>query len=127
MNFQLSITYSVNSFQNVSPNHPNIIPNNDNSAIERIHTIERMVRRYRWGIETGYKQLKTFRVRTTSKRHTYRFLTFVFACVLYNFWRLVDLLVKLAIEGEDATYAPRVDANQRLAVTKKYSGFDPPD
>jgi IS4 transposase len=110
-------------------NHPSVTLNEGDSEVERIHMVERMVRRYRhrWGIEDGYKQLKTFRVRTTSKRHTYRFFNFVFACVLYNVWRLVDLLVKLAIEGENATYAPRVDANQFLTVAKKYYGLDPPD
>ncbi|WP_117595679.1 transposase [Haloprofundus halophilus] len=110
-------------------NHPSVTLNDDDSEVERIHMVERMVRRYRhrWGIENGYKQIKTFRVRTTSKRHTYRFFNFVFACVLYNVWRLVDLLVKLAIEGENATYAPRVDANQFLTVAKKYYGLDPPD
>ncbi|ADD07334.1 ISH7-type transposase ISNma10 (plasmid) [Natrialba magadii ATCC 43099] len=110
-------------------NHPSVTLNDDDSEIERIHMVERMVRRYRhrWGIENGYKQIKTFRVRTTSKRHTYRFFNFVFACVLYNVWRLVDLLVKLATEGENTTYAPRVDANQFLTVAKKYYGLDPPD
>ncbi|WP_321112594.1 transposase [Halorussus salinisoli] len=110
-------------------NHPSVTLNDADSEIERIHMVERMVRRYRhrWGIENGYKQIKTFRVRTTNKRHTYRFFNFVFACVLYNVWRLVDLLVKLAIEGENATYAPRVDANQFLTVAKKYYGLDPPD
>lgn len=110
-------------------NHPNVTLNEGDSEVERIHMVERMVRRYRhrWGIENGYKQIKTFRVRTTSKRHTYRFFNFVFACVLYNVWRLVDLLVKLAIEGKNATYAPRVDANQFLTVAKKYYGLDPPD
>ncbi len=38
-----------------------------------------------------------------------------------------DLLVKLAIEGENTTYAPRVDSNQFLTVAKKYYGLDPPD
>lgn len=110
-------------------NHPRVTLNEDDCEVERIHMVERMVRRYRhrWGIENGYKQIKTFRVRTTSKRHTYRFFNFVFACVLYNVWRLVDLLVKLAIEGENATYAPRVDANQFLTVAKKFYGLDPPD
>ncbi|ELZ97382.1 putative transposase (ISH7) [Haloferax mediterranei ATCC 33500] len=110
-------------------NHPSVTLNDEDSEIERIHIVERMVRRYRhrWGIENGYKQIKTFRVRTTSKRHTYRFFNFVFACVLYNVWRLVDLLVNLAIEGENSTYAPRVDANQFLTVAKKYYGLDPPD
>ncbi len=110
-------------------NHPSVTIDEGDSEKERIHMVERMVRRYRhrWGIENGYKQIKTFRVRTTSKRHTYRFFNFAFACVLYNVWRLVDLLVKLAIEGENATYSPRVDANQFLTVAKKFYGLDPPD
>jgi len=110
-------------------NHPSVTLSDDGSEVERIHMVERMVRRYRHrrGIENGYKQIKTFRVRTTSKRHTYRFFNSVFACVLCNVWRLVDLLVKLAIEGENATYTPRVDANQFLTVAKKYYGLDPPD
>ncbi|SFJ67749.1 transposase, partial [Natronobacterium gregoryi] len=110
-------------------NHPSVMLDDDDSETERIHMVERMVRRYRhrWGIENGYKQIKTFRVRTTSKRHTYRFFNFVFACVLYNVWRLVDLLVKLAIESENSTYEPCVDANQFLTVAKIFYGLDPPD
>jgi putative transposase len=47
--------------------------------------------------------------------------------VLYNVWRLVDLLVKLAIDGENRSYEPRVDANQFLTVAKQFYGLDPPD
>lgn len=81
----------------------------------------------REGHENGYKKLKKFRVRTTSKNPQFRFFNFAFACVLYNVWRLVDLLVKLAIDGGNAEYTPRVDANQFLTVAKKYYGLDPPD
>jgi IS4 transposase len=110
-------------------NHPMIAVEEDDDEMARLHMVVRLVRKYRhrWGIENGYKKLKKFRVRTTSKEHTYRFFNFVFACVLYNVWRLVDLLVKLAIEGENTTYAPRVDANQFLTVAKKFYGLDPPD
>jgi IS4 transposase len=94
-----------------------------------IHMIERLIRWYRrrWGIENGFKKQKHFMVRTTSTERDYRFFNFVFACVLYNVWRLVDLLVKIAIDGENRTYAPRVDANQFLTVAKQYHGLDPPD
>ncbi len=94
-----------------------------------IHMIERLIRwyRYRWGIENGFKKQKHFMVRTTSTGCDYRFFNFVFACVLYNVWRLVDLLVKLAIDGENRTYKPRVDANQFLTVAKQCYGLDPPD
>jgi putative transposase len=94
---------------------------------EFIHMIERLIRWYRrrWGIENGFKKQKHFMVRTTSTESDYRF--FNFACVLYNVWRLVDLLVKLAIDGENRSYAPRVDANQFLTVAKQFYGLDPPD
>ncbi|MGN8215885.1 transposase [Halococcus salifodinae] len=94
-----------------------------------VHMIERLIRwyRHRWGIENGFKKQKHFMVRTTSTERDYRFFNFVFACVLYNVWRLVDLLVKLAIDGENRTYAPRVDANQFLTVAKQCYGLDPPD
>lgn len=58
-------------------NYPSVTLNESDSEVKHIHMVERMVRRYRhrWGIENGYKQIKMFRVRTTSKRHTSRFLT----------------------------------------------------
>ncbi len=95
---------------------------------ERIHMIARLIRwyRHRWGIENGYKKIKTFMVRTTSTCPRYRFFNFMFACVLYNTWRLVDLLVKLSLE-EHPDYSPRVDANQFVTIAKQYYGLDPPD
>ncbi|WP_160135605.1 transposase [Halococcus salsus] len=98
-------------------------------GIAFVHMIERLIRWYRrrWGIENGFKKQKHFMVRTTSTERNYRFFNFAFACVLYNVWRLVDLLVKIAIDGENRTYAPRVDANQFLTVAKQYHGLDPPD
>jgi putative transposase len=94
-----------------------------------IHMIERLIRWYRrrWGIENGFKKQKHFMVRTTSTESDYRFFNFAFACVLYNVWRLVDLLVKFAIDGENRSYEPRVDANQFLTVAKQFYGLDPPD
>lgn len=41
----------------------------------------------------------------TSKEHEYRYFNFAFACVLYNVWRLVDLLVKLALEDDPGVLA----------------------
>lgn len=95
---------------------------------ERLQKVRGIVLRYssRWGIENTYKQMKRFQMRTTSKNPGFRFFNFAFACVLYNVWRLVDLLVKLAIE-DDPEYAPTVDANQFLTVAKKFYGLDPPD
>ncbi|WP_114578831.1 transposase [Saliphagus sp. LR7] len=114
-------------------NHSYVTPGNaDDQQMDArafVHMIERLIRwyRHRWGIENGFKKQKHFMVRTTSTERDYRFFNFAFACVLYNVWRLVDLLVKLAIDGENRTYAPRVDANQFLTVAKQCYGLDPPD
>jgi putative transposase len=114
-------------------NHPYVTASNaDKQQMDGrafIHMIERLIRWYRrrWGIENGFKKQKHFMVRTTSTERDYRFFNFVFACVLYNVWRLVDLLVKLAIDGENTSYGPRVDANQFLTVAKQFYGLDPPD
>lgn len=108
-------------------NHP-AIDTDKKSEEGLLSAVRGFVERYshRWGIENGYKKLKKFRVRTRSKDHEYRFFCFAFACVLYNVWRLVDLLVKVAIE-DDPDYAPRVSANMFLALAGKYTGLDPPD
>jgi putative transposase len=114
-------------------NHPSVTAHDaDDGQMDAkafIHMIERMIHRYRhrWGIENGFKKQKHFMVRTTSTERDYRFFNFAFACVLYNVWRLVDLLVQLAIDGENRTYAPLVDANQFLTVAKQCYGLDPPD
>jgi putative transposase len=114
-------------------NHPDVTANDaDGEQMDAktfIHMIERMIHRYRhrWGIENGFKKQKHFMVRTTSTERDYRFFNFAFACVLYNVWRLVDLLVQIAINGEHRSYAPLVDANQFLTVAKQWYGLDPPD
>jgi putative transposase len=114
-------------------NHPYVTANDaDGEQMDAktfIHMIERMIHRYRhrWGIENGFKKQKHFMVRTTSTERNYRFFNFAFACVLYNVWRLVDLLVKFALDGEHRSYAPLVDANQFLTVAKQCYGLDPPD
>lgn len=113
-------------------NHPFVSKTDDIGApygeIEQLHMVERFVKTYsyRWGIENGYKQIKTFRVRTTSKDHEYRFFNFLFACTLYNVWRLVDLLVKLSLEA-DPDYEPLVTADLFLTIAKQFFGLDPPD
>jgi putative transposase len=114
-------------------NHPYVTVCDDDDqqmdGKEFIYMIERLIRWYRrrWGIENDFKKQKHFMVRTTSTERDYRFFNFTFACVLYNVWRLVDLLVKLAIDGENRSYSPRVDANQFLTVAKQFYGLNPPD
>lgn len=102
------------------------------SEAEKIHMVSRVVRKYshRWAIENGYKKIKSFRVRTTSMMYEYRFFNFLYACTMYNAWRLVDLLVKLELRAEsDFAYEPLVTANLFLTIAKDYNivGLDPPD
>lgn len=84
------------------------------SEVEKAHIVGRVIRKYKhkWGIENGFKQIKSFRVRTTSMDHEYRFFNFLYACTIYNVWRLVDLLVKqeLLVESE-FRYEPIVTAD----------------
>lgn len=52
----------------------------------------------RWDIENTYKSVKRFLPRTSSKDYRVRFAGFVLAAVIYNVWRLVDYLIKSAMD-----------------------------
>ena len=45
----------------------------------------------RWGIETGYRMVRKFLAKTTSRRYNIRLLYFYFAILLYNLWVLLNL------------------------------------
>lgn len=117
-------------------NHPDIeVPdagsNDEPSELEKLHMAGRLIRKYRhrWGIENGYKQIKSFRVRTTSMNYEYRFFNFLYACTMYNVWRLVDLLVKLELLAEsEFRYKPLVTADLFLTIAKEHNilGLDAP-
>lgn len=114
-------------------NHPDLQPPNDSeslSEVEKAHMVSRIIRKYkyRWGIENGFKQIKRFRVRTTSMKFEYRFFNFLYACTMYNAWRLVDLLVKLELLADsEFRFKPLVTADLFLTIAKDYAGLDPPD
>ncbi|MFC4541683.1 transposase [Halosolutus amylolyticus] len=117
-------------------NHPDLeLPGgagevSEMSEMEKVHMVARVIRKYkhRWGIENGFKQIKSFRVRTTSMDHEYRFFNFLYACTMYNVWRLTDLLVKLELRAEsEFRYEPLVTADLFLTIAKDYVGLDPPD
>ena len=116
-------------------NHPDLqIPDEEEgeemSEVEKAHMVSRVIRKYkhRWGIENGFKQIKSFRVRTTSMDYEYRFFNFLYACTMYNVWRLVDLLVKLELLAEsEFRHKPLVTADLFLTIAKDYVGLDPPD
>ena len=112
-------------------NHPDLdLVDEDMDEVEKAHIVSRIIRwyRFRWGIENGFKQIKQFRVQTMSMKYHYRFFNFIFACTLYNVWRLVDLLVKLELMAEsEFAYNPLVTADLFLTIASDYFGLDPPD
>lgn len=109
-------------------NHPDLdVSDGDSDDWAIIHQISRFTRQYanRWGIENGYKKTKSFMAETTSKDHSYRFFNFIFACLLYSLWRLVDVLVKRSLGDERAE--TRVRASTFLTIAKQECGLGPPD
>ncbi len=77
------------------------------------------------GIENGYRKVKSFMADTTSTDHRYRFFNFIFACLLYSLWRLVDMLVKRSLGDERA--CTRLRGSTFLTIAKQNYGVDPPD
>ena len=56
--------------------------------------------KFRWGIETSYRQIDhDFLARTTSRNFNLRLFYFLFSVCLYNLWVLVNLCVSLKIYG----------------------------
>ena len=53
--------------------------------------------RKRWGIETGYRMIRKFLAKTTSKRYGTRLMYFYLAVLLYNFWVLLNLKSRIRI------------------------------
>jgi hypothetical protein len=75
---------------------------------------ESFCRRYsrRWQIENEYKSIKSdFLAKTSSKDYQIRLFYFVFAVLLYNIWRLTDLLLKASVDGA-IDYAPVLTAGE---------------
>ena len=54
-----------------------------------------------------------------SKDHEYRFFNFLFACTLYNVWRLTDALVKSELDATaEFVGNPLVTADLFLTIAK---------
>lgn len=88
---------------------------------------ETFCRRYsrRWQIENEYKSIKgDFLAKTSSKNYRVRLFYFVFAVLLYNIWRLTDLLLKAGVDGE-MDYAPVLTAGEFVEIVA--SALIPPD
>jgi len=109
-------------------NHPDLdVADGDSTEMAVVHQIARFTRQYanRWGIENGYKKTKSFMGETTSTDHSYRFFNFIFACLLYSLWRLVDVLMKRSLGDERA--GTRIRASTFLTIAKQEYGLGLPD
>lgn len=88
-----------------------------------VHEVSSVVRRYRrrWTIENAFKSIKRFMVPTTSRSPTLRFFNFLFATLLYDVWRLVDLLVReeFGVEAD----APVVPFSRVVAFARRATGI----
>ncbi len=68
---------------------------------------------YRWWIEAEYRSIKQeFLAKTSSKDYTLRFYYFVFAILMYNVWRLTDVLLKATVSQELTTAPPVLTAGE---------------
>ncbi|QCJ46401.1 transposase [Haloprofundus sp. MHR1] len=88
---------------------------------------ESFCRRYssRWWIESKYKSIKhDFLAKTSSRDYRVRLFYFVFAGLLYNIWRLTDLLLRAGV-GEEMDNAPVLTAGECIELVA--SALIPPD
>ncbi|ACV48004.1 hypothetical protein GBQ70_12590 [Halomicrobium sp. ZPS1] len=84
---------------------------------------EGFCRRYsdRWQIEKEYKTIKyDFLATTSSKDYRVRPSYFVFAALLYNLWRLTDVLLKAGVSTEIVDFSPYLTAGEFVDYVAKY-------
>ncbi len=99
----------------VSGQNGDIQPFITNEQIDDPEHAQRWVKRYvsRWWIEAEYRSIKQeFLARTSSKDHTLRFYYFVFGILMYNVWRLTDVLLKATVSRELTTAPPVLTAGE---------------
>lgn len=64
-------------------------------------------------IENEYRAIKQeFLARTSSTNHELRIYYFVFGILMYNVWRLADVLLKTTVTREIADYTPAITAGE---------------
>ena len=66
-------------------------------------TPEKLLKLYRkrWGIETGYRMIRKFLAKTTSRRLNVRLLYFYLAILLYNIWVLLNIVSRIIIIADN--------------------------
>lgn len=78
---------------------------------------KRKIERYseRGAIETSYQKIKEAAAWTTSKKFEVRWFHFGFACVVYNFWLLVDFMIQERIGVIEVRPKPRITLSRFLS------------
>ncbi|WP_330633567.1 transposase [Halocatena halophila] len=79
----------------------------------------------RWWIEAEYQSIKQeFLARTSSKDHTLRFYYFVFGILMYNVWRLTDVMLKATVSRELTTALPVGKAVDRVTALSNHPNMN---
>lgn len=101
---------------------------------------EGLTNRYsdRWDIEIGYKMIQPLLPSIASTDYRMRFFVFIFSCLVYNLWRIVDHELKDIVSERFDDYG-RGPHEERLAtilpladllassIICMFRGLDPPD
>lgn len=117
----------VEAYAIFKTNDPRASLNDCEDKWDVIEVAHRAARPYRarWAIEEGNKKLKQFMAKTKSPDHEFRYFNMAFGALLYNVWRLVDLLVQLSLEME-YDYSPHVTADEFLTCAEEHFDLDTP-
>lgn len=92
--------------------------NRDHVDPDEIQSVTNGYRR-RWDIENQYKTVKRFKPRTSSSDYRIRLAGFTLAALLYNLWRLVDVLLKIA-RDKPVRSPPEIQAHVFARVIGQY-------
>lgn len=92
------------------------LPEDDEAALNRVKRLYAK----RWRIESAYQSLKQFLIPTTSKSQELRFWYFGFASLLYSVWRLVNVILRERVGGDDER--PVVPAEMVVSFVRRATG-----
>lgn len=79
--------------------------------------------RKRWGIETAFRVLDNVNIKTTTKNEVIRYFINVFCCLLYNLWKLNNLL---SVPSSLKNFVCKATAELKLSLRTK-TVTKPPD
>jgi len=92
------------------------LPEDDEAALNRVKRLYAK----RWRIESAYQSLKQFLIPTTSKSQELRFWYFSFASLLYSVWRLVNVILRERVGGDEER--PVVPAEMVVSFVRRATG-----